>query len=83
MTSQFGTKYERPLNLSQKDVFLNGTNKSLVWTSPPHSVPTYPTWNELRAVRYNPRLTRRNTSEFQAEENWTEYHRQRHTPSGM
>ncbi|KAK3758043.1 hypothetical protein RRG08_006622 [Elysia crispata] len=77
-----GTKYEKPLNLSQSQVFLNGANKAVVWSGPPHMVPTPPTWTELRAVRFNPRLTRKDPKTFKAEEDWTEYHRQRHTPSG-
>lgn len=82
MTDKFGTKYEKPLNLSQKEVFLNGKDKSIIWTSQPHQVPLYPKWEELRSVRCNPRMTRANAASFNAEENWTEYHRQRHTPGG-
>ena len=80
--SGINTKYEKPLNLTQKEVFLNGADKSVVWTSPPHLAPVYPKWEELRAVRHNPRLTRSQTGAFRAEEDWTEYHRQRHTPNG-
>jgi len=80
--SQFGRKYEKPLNLPQKEVFLNGKDKSIIWTSPPHHVPEYPNWNELRSVRYNPRLTRSTPASSNVENDWTEYHRQRQTPSG-
>uniref|UniRef100_A0A0B6Z0C3 Uncharacterized protein n=1 Tax=Arion vulgaris TaxID=1028688 RepID=A0A0B6Z0C3_9EUPU len=83
MTSDmFATKHEQPLNLPREDVFLNGRDKSIIWTSAPHYVPTYPHWQELRAVRYNPRLTRKNNGDYEVEADWTEYHRQRQTPSG-
>ncbi|CAL1530215.1 unnamed protein product [Lymnaea stagnalis] len=79
----FTSKHEAPLNLAREEVFLSGKDKSFLWTSPPHYVPSYPNWEELRAVRYNPRLTRRDQNIAGAEENWTDYHRQKHTPSGF
>ncbi|KAK7012005.1 hypothetical protein BgiMline_003711 [Biomphalaria glabrata] len=78
----FSTKNEAPLNLPREDVFLNGRDKHIVWTSPPHHVPVYPNWQELRAVRYNPRLTRRDETSKEVEEDWTVFHRQRYTPEG-
>jgi len=76
-------KYEKPLNLPQKEVFLNGKDKSYKWTSQPHQVPVYPNWQELRNVRYNPRLTRSTKDGYEIEADWTEFHRQKHTPSGF
>ncbi|XP_059175027.1 uncharacterized protein LOC131955082 [Physella acuta] len=79
----FSSKHEAPLNLSREEVFLNGKDKSVIWTSPAHSVPIYPSWQELRAVRFNPRLTRTDNMAALAEEDWTRYQVQEHTPSGL
>ena len=63
--------------------FFSGDGKSLVWEGPGYYVPSERgNWIKQHAYRSLPRETKRDAIDFQSEDEWVAFMRQRDTPSG-
>lgn len=62
--------------------YLSGDGKSYIWAGPGYYVPSERTWIRYPDYRHLPRETRRDAIDFQSEDAWVDFMRNRDQPSG-
>ncbi|KAK3591973.1 hypothetical protein CHS0354_031481 [Potamilus streckersoni] len=76
------TELPKPHYSTPSNNYLSGDWKSHVWSGQAHYVPSERAWISYHDSRSLPRETKRDAIEFQSEDEWVAFTRERDTPSG-